>query len=161
MKAKRKSWYMDPEDLHDALVEAKLKGNEPTERVCRLFRTLAEHLTGAPRFSRYGVHDKEEMVSAALEKLIKNIKNYNPKYRGSVFSYCTRCAEQGFLAYLIKHYRFINQKRAAAMEMAAKADAAGCTDLAERLNEYVGDAKFPAKKKRRAGKKEKPGTRLT
>lgn len=58
------------------------------------------------------------MVSAALEKMIRNIKNFKQQYRKCAFSYFTRCAEQGFWAYLMKHYRNVNVKREAILRYA-------------------------------------------
>ena len=75
---KKKNWYMDPEELADAVTECQARGNAPTERACRMFRTLAERLTGSPKFSRYSPDDKAEMVSDALLKCVKNIKNWKP-----------------------------------------------------------------------------------
>lgn len=67
--------YIDNDEFADAVQECQRLGR-PTEKVCRMFRTLAEHVTGSPKFSRYSVHDKEEMVSMSLEKCLRNVKNW-------------------------------------------------------------------------------------
>ena len=82
-----------------------------------MFRTLAEHLICSPKFVGYSRDDRAEMVSAALEKLIRNIKNFKSRFRKSAFAWATRCAEQAFIAFLLKHYRFVNQKKAALERM--------------------------------------------
>jgi hypothetical protein len=100
-----------------------------------MFRSIAQHLLGSPRFSRYRREDKDEMVSAALEKSIRNIKNWKPERRASSFSYFTMCCEQAFLAFLIKHYRYVNQKRAALEAMKAE-----CGEFDPRWEEQLEEA---------------------
>ena len=39
---------------------------------------IAQHLLGDSRYRNYPKELQEDMVSAALEKAIKNIKNYKP-----------------------------------------------------------------------------------
>lgn len=100
-----------------------------------MFRSIAQHLLGSPRFSRYGRADKEEMVSAALEKAIRNIKNWKPERRKSSFSYFTMCCEQAFFAFLTKHYRYVNQKKAALEAMKAE-----CGEFDPRWEEQLEEA---------------------
>lgn len=58
----------------------------------------------------------QDMISAALEKCLKNVKNYNPKYRDRCFNYYTRCIEHAFYSVLGNHYKQINLKRQLMME---------------------------------------------
>lgn len=48
------------------------------------------------------------MVSAALEKCVKNIKNYKAEYASVCFNYYTRATEHAFWEVLKKHYRRMN-----------------------------------------------------
>ncbi len=48
------------------------------------------------------------MQSYALEKMIKNIKNYKQQYRDKCFAYFTRVAETAFIYQLKKHYKQVN-----------------------------------------------------
>jgi DNA-directed RNA polymerase specialized sigma subunit len=73
-----------------------------------LFRRIAEHLICAPHFNRYPWALKEDMQSYALEKMIKNIKNYKQQYRDKCFAYFTRVAETAFIYQLKKHYKQVN-----------------------------------------------------
>lgn len=109
----KNNWYMDPEELAAAVLESQ-RMDAPTERVCRMFRLIAERLTGSPRYAHYSLDDKADMVSAALEKMIKNIKNYRPERGAKAFNYFTMCAEQAFWQFLKKHYGWINKRRMAA-----------------------------------------------
>ena len=62
------------------------------------------------------MHD--DMISAALEKCIKNIKNYKPQYADKCFAYFTRCVEQAFWGVLGKHYKHVNMVRQLTLEFA-------------------------------------------
>ena len=57
---------------------------------------------------RYSADLHEDMVSAALEKCVKNIKNYKAEYADRCFNYYTRCCEHAFWEMLKKHYRQMN-----------------------------------------------------
>lgn len=58
------------------------------------------------------------MVSAALEKAIKNIHNYKPQYKDKCFSYWTRCVEHAFWSTLDKYYKHINTVRQLTLDFA-------------------------------------------
>lgn len=60
------------------------------------------------------------MVSAALEKCIRNIKNYKAEYADRCFNYYTRCAEHAIWTVLKKHYRQMNISRRMALDFADK-----------------------------------------
>ena len=48
---------------------------QPSERFGELMLLIAKNLLLSPRFAGYGWEDKEEMVSEAVLKMMKNIKN--------------------------------------------------------------------------------------
>lgn len=58
------------------------------------------------------------MVSAALEKCVRNIKNYKSEYADRCFNYFTRASEHAIWEVLKKHYRYVNLKRKATLEFA-------------------------------------------
>lgn len=74
------------------------------------------------------------MVSVALEKMIRNIKNFKPQYRKCAFSYFTRCAEQGFWGYLVKYYKHLNKQREAMLRYAEMIEQE-CPEAARKLRE--------------------------
>lgn len=63
---------------------------------------------GSPKYKAYSFHIKEDMASAALEKCIRNIKNYKAEHKANCFSYFTRCVECAFFEYLRKYYKQVN-----------------------------------------------------
>ena len=104
--------YLEPDDLADALEECQANGNAPTERACKYFLLLAWKLMGSAKYRDYAWHVKEDMASAALEKCIKNIRNYRPEHRARCFSYYTRCVECAFFEWLKRNYsRHVNIRR--------------------------------------------------
>lgn len=79
---------------------------------------IAQHLLGDSRYRNYPKELQEDMVSAALEKAIKNIKNYKKEYASKCFNYWTRCVEHAFWQILGKHYRHMNTVRQMALDFA-------------------------------------------
>ena len=67
------------------------------------------------------MHD--DMVSAALVKCIKNIKNYKAEYADRCFNYFVRCVEMSFWETLKKHYRYLNTRRRLALDYADRIEA--------------------------------------
>ena len=59
-----------------------------TEQLGQYALLLATKLTSKPQFCRYPQHIKEEMISDAVIKILKNLHNLNPA-RGSLFAYWT------------------------------------------------------------------------
>lgn len=51
------------------------------------------------------------MASAALEKMIRNIKNWDRSKAYGTFNYFTTCCHQAYYRWLSLHYRRINAAR--------------------------------------------------
>ena len=109
MRQKKKP-YLTSEQLAIEL-EKSQQQNAPTEQVCIYFRLIAQHLLGDSRYRNYSRDLQDDMVSAALEKCIKNIKNYKKEYADKCFNYYTRCTEHAFWEVLSKHYKQKNIQR--------------------------------------------------
>ena len=60
----------------------------------------------------------EDMVSSALLKCIKNIKNFKKEYANKCFNYFTRCTEHAFWEVLGKHYKQMNLQRELTLQYA-------------------------------------------
>ena len=116
MKRKKKP-YLTSEQLSVEL-ERSQKQNAPTEQVCIYFKMIAQHLLGDSRYRNYPKQLQEDMVSAALEKAIKNIHNYKPQYKDKCFNYWTRCVEHAFWSTLGKHYKYMNMVRQMTLDFA-------------------------------------------
>lgn len=102
--------YLKPEDLAAALEESQRLG-APTVEVCTMFRLIIDNVLRHRNFSGYDPDFKADMASHALEKCIKNIKNYKRSRAASCFSYYTRAVMCGFMEVLRKHYRYKNLMR--------------------------------------------------
>lgn len=116
MKTKRQP-YLKSKDLAVELEKSQQQGS-PTEQVCVYFKMIAWHLLGDSRYRKYSNDMHEDMVSAALIKCIKNIKNYKPQYADKCFAYFTRCVEHAFWSVLGKYYKHINMVRELTLEFA-------------------------------------------
>ena len=113
----KKTPYLTSQQLAEALEESQKLG-QPTERVCNYFRLIATHLLGDSRYRNYPKDMQEDMVSAALLKCTKNIKNYKKERAASCFNYFTKCTEQAFWEMLSKHYKHVNMIRQIALDFA-------------------------------------------
>ena len=116
MKSKKQP-YLTSQQLAEALEESQKLGR-PTEQVCKYFKLIAQHLLGDSRYRNYQKDLHDDMVSAALEKCIKNIKNYKKEYADRCFNYFTRCSEQAFWMVLGKHYKYVNMIRQLTLDYA-------------------------------------------
>ena len=116
MKTK-KTPYLTSAQLAEALEESQKLG-QPTKQVCIYFKMIAQHLLGDSRYRNYPKQLQEDMVSAALEKAIKNIKNYKKEYADKCFNYWTRCCEHSFWSTLGKHYKYMNMVRQLTLDFA-------------------------------------------
>lgn len=101
------SKYLTSEQLSKALIESQQLGH-PTEEVCNYFKMIAQHLLTCGKYKGYHKDLKEEMISDALLKCIKNIKNFKPEFADKSFNYFTRCVEHSFFATLDKYYKHRN-----------------------------------------------------
>ena len=79
---------------------------------------IAWHLLGDSRYRNYPKDLQEDMVSAALLKCSKNIKNYKKERAASCFNYYTKCTEHAFWNVLGKHYKHVNMIRQLALDFA-------------------------------------------
>lgn len=122
MKKSKKKIYLTNEQLAEELLASQQLGH-PTEQVCNYFRMIATHLLGSPRYRGYPKSLKEDLVSAALVKCIKNIHNFKPERADTCFNYYTRCTEHAFWEVLGKHYRQINIQRQLIVEYADQIEA--------------------------------------
>lgn len=68
-------------------------------------------MLGMPSFKNYHQDVKDDLVSDAVLKMIKNLKNYKPERSSAAFNYFTRCAYCSFMATLTKYYKYVNLKR--------------------------------------------------
>lgn len=113
----KKGKYLTSEELAKALEESQKLG-QPTVEVCQCFLKIAEHFVKGARYCRYSQQMKEDMISHALLKCVKSIKNFKKERAASCFSYYTRCVETAIWAFLSNHYKQCNIQRALARDIA-------------------------------------------
>ena len=117
MSKHKKTLYLTSAQLAEALEESQKLG-QPTEQVCIYFKMIAQHLLGDSRYRNYPKELQEDMVSNAVMKMIKNIKNYKKEYADKCFNYWTRCVEHAFWSTLGKHYKYMNMVRQLTLDFA-------------------------------------------
>lgn len=130
----RKKRYLEPDDLARELEKSR-PPSPPTPELCRMLRQIAEHLCGDSRFVGYPKEMHEDMCSAALEKCLKNVKNWDPS-KGGCFHYFTRCCELSFFDSLKSHYKQVNIRREATLRAAAELEQTSPL-LAQRIREKL------------------------
>ena len=118
----KKQPYLTSEQLAIEL-EKSQQQNAPTAQVCIYFKMIATHLIGDARYRNYPPDMHDDMVSAALEKCIKNIKNYKKEYADKCFNYFTRCCEHAIWATLSKYYKNMNIIRQMSLDFADSLEA--------------------------------------
>ena len=116
MKTKKQP-YLKSEDLAIELEKSQQQGS-PTEQVCEYFKMIATHLLGDSRYRNYPKDLHEDMVSEAVLKCIKNIKNFKKEYADRCFNYFTRCCEHAIWTLLSKHYKHVNLIRELTLDFA-------------------------------------------
>lgn len=79
---------------------------------------IATHLLGDSRYRNYPKDLHEDMVSEAVLKCIKNIKNFKKEYADRCFNYFTRCCEHAIWTLLSKHYKHVNLIRELTLDFA-------------------------------------------
>ena len=85
-----------------------------------MFKLMISHILRHSNFANYHTDLKEDLASIALEKCIKNIKNYKKEKADVCFNYYTRTIFCAFLDGLGKYYKHKNLIR----ELEAQRDAA-------------------------------------
>lgn len=145
----KKTRYLEPEDLARELMKS-MPPNPPTEELCRMLRSIAEHMCGDPRYVGYSKEMHEDMCSAALIKCLKNVKNFDPAKGASSFNYFSRCCEHAFWYELSKYYRQKNVQRQMLLDYADKIQA-----VSPKLAQEIRDAQI---RPGRTGEKARRGT---
>lgn len=76
-----------------------------------MFYDIAQHMTLHPRFNRYDIDLKNDMVGDAVLKMIRNLHNFKEEKSKQTFSYCSCIAWTSFMDTLKNHYKHINRQR--------------------------------------------------
>lgn len=120
---KKAKQFLEPAALQAAVLECQANNNEPSVKVCIMFRDIIDHLILHKNWHNYNEDFKCDMKSYALERMIKGIRTFKlqpDNKKCNVFSYFTRAAEMAFLALVVKRSRerekyekFLNERLSA------------------------------------------------
>lgn len=81
------------------------------EQLALYVQQIARNITHTRSFSNYNDDLKDDLVSDALVKVFKNLKNMKEEKKDSFFNYISRTCYCSFYATLGKHYSYINARR--------------------------------------------------
>ena len=110
MARKRTGWFISSEEIWDEISNWK-NTNQISDRLGQIFYEIAENMTKHPRFNRYDIELKKDMIGNAVLKMIRNLHNFKEEKSQQAFSYCSCIAWTSFIDTLKKHYKYINRQR--------------------------------------------------
>ncbi len=88
----------------------KVEDRTISEDLAKSIMLIATNLLRHKRFVRYPQQDKDDMRQNAIVKCFKNLKNIDTK-KGTVFSYITRTCWTAYIDYLVRYYKYVNNRR--------------------------------------------------
>lgn len=110
MDRNRTGFFISSDEIWQEIINWK-NTNQISPRLGQIFYEIAENMTKHPRFNRYDIELKKDMVGDAVLKMCKNLKNFKEEKRNQSFSYCSCIAWTSFMDTLKKHYKHINRQR--------------------------------------------------
>ena len=110
MARKRTGWFISSEEIWAEISNWK-NTNQISPRLGQIFYEIAENMTKHPRFNRYDIELKKDMIGDAVLKMIRNLHNFKEEKMNQSFSYCSCIAWTSFMDTLKKHYKHINRQR--------------------------------------------------
>ena len=110
MARKRTGWFISSEEIWAEISNWK-NTNQISDRLGQIFYEIAENMTKHPRFNRYDIELKKDMIGNAVLKMIRNLHNFKEEKSQQAFSYCSCIAWTSFVDTLKKHYKYINRQR--------------------------------------------------
>lgn len=110
MSRKRTGFFISSEEIWAEISNWK-NTNQISTRLGQIFYEIAENMAKHPRFNRYDIELKKDMIGDAVLKMCKNLKNFKEEKRNQTFSYCSCIAWTSFVDTLKKHYKHINRQR--------------------------------------------------
>ena len=81
------------------------------EKLALYVQQIAKGILLSRRFINYNDEIKEDLVSDAILKVFKNLKNMKEEKKDSFFNYITRTCYCSFYYTLSKHYKYVNARR--------------------------------------------------
>lgn len=110
MGRSRTGFFISSEEIWAEISNWK-NTNQISPRLGQIFYEIAENMAKHPRFNRYDIELKKDMIGDAVLKMIRNLHNFKYEKRNQTFSYCSCIAWTSFIDTLKKHYKHINRQR--------------------------------------------------
>lgn len=110
MARKRTGWFVESSEIWDEILKWK-DTNQISDRLGQIFYEIAENMTKHPRFNRYDIELKKDLIGDAVLKMIRNLHNFKEENRNQSFSYCSCIAWTSFMDTLKRYYKHINRQR--------------------------------------------------
>lgn len=138
------NWYVDVERLTPELLDYSEKfkawrdggkvGDRPVlpEYVAYAILEISNRLSMLRNY--IGYPDRDGMVGAAIENMVKYVHNYNPE-KGDGFSYITQCVKTSF-------WRYINEEKVHLYVKAKKIQMAGIEDEIFNIQDHDEESEF-------------------
>ena len=117
---------------------AEVKDRIIPEKLALYIKKMAEGITHNQSFVGYDNELKQEMVSDALLKVFRNLKNMKEEMKDSFFPYICRTIYCSIYTTLRKHYKYINLKNKLTEKAIDELEASiGHTANIEQLRAYL------------------------
>ena len=105
--------YLDKEEFAAEIAKWRESAENVEDRVMHdklalMILSIPQHMLHSKCFRGYDHHMKEDMVMSAYIKIVKNLKNYDPKFGASAFKYFSRCCYFAFCETIMCYYRHKN-----------------------------------------------------
>jgi len=111
-----------------------------SEELGQMFLDITTRLCGHSYFRNYNQYIKEDLQSAALEKMIIGVDKYNMKFTNP-FAYFTQIAFNAYYQTCKKHYKHINIRRKICSNYYVHAESSGVinsnSSIASNLREIM------------------------
>ena len=109
-----------------------------SEQLGKYILDIATKIMRTNSFRGYTEDMKQDMVSEAVLKCIKNLKNLKEERKGSFFNYLTRCCYCAFYYFLSRYYKHVNIRRELVRKAVDELELqTGCHGLAKKLKDSL------------------------
>lgn len=132
--------YCSNKEMIAELVKFKETGIMSNE-LGKMFMDIANKLGGHTNFRYYNNNIKDELISAAIHRLVANAHKFDlERANGNAFAYFTQVAWNAFVFACKKHYKHTNLKQKIAGEYLNQLEGSelgDCNYLRKQLNEML------------------------
>ena len=98
-----KNYFIDPEQFGD-MVKDYYAGKDNIEEISKQFLLIAQRAVSHPRWIGYCHDMKNDLVSAAVMKMLSALTGGNMKRSRKIFNYCTAITFNAFKDHMMMHH---------------------------------------------------------